>query len=188
MKMILLVITVACALVGLAPRVYGQQPQLARLTPTIQAAFVAGSTAGAKSTSLTISVTGQAHIFTAADFAALPHQTVTFHNVHTKADETYSGVPLTDLLAKYGAPIGDKLRGKGLSEYIVATGADGYKAVLSLAETDPSFHPGEVIVADSMDGKPLDAANGPFKLVVTDDKRPARCVHSLISIELRAAD
>ncbi len=125
---------------------------------------------------------------TAADLKALPQKTVTFHNVHTKADETYSGVPLTDLLAKYGAPTGDKLRGKALSEYVIAIGSDGYKAVLALAETDPSFHPGDVIVADSMDGKPLDAANGPFKLVVTEDKRPARCVHKLVSIELRTAD
>ena len=99
---------------------------------------------------------------TPADLKALPQKTVTFHNVHTKADETYSGVPLTDLLAKYGAPTGDKLRGKGLSDYIVATGSDGYKAVLALAETDPSFHPGDVIVADTMDGKPIGDKDGPF--------------------------
>jgi hypothetical protein len=122
------------------------------------------------------------------DFAKLPQKTVTFHNVHTNADETYSGVPLTDLLAKYGAPTGDKLRGKGLSDYIVATGSDGYKAVLSLAETDPAFHSGDVIVADTIDGKPIVDKEGPFKLVVTEDKRPARCVHNLVSIELRTAD
>jgi hypothetical protein len=123
-----------------------------------------------------------------ADFKARPHKTVTAHNSHTNSDETYSGVPLTDLLAKYGAPTGKDLHGKPLSDYIVATGSDGYKAVLSLAETDASFHPGDVIVADSMNGKPLDEKEGPFKLVVSEDKRPARCVHNLVSIELRAAD
>ena len=122
------------------------------------------------------------------DLKALPQKTVTFHNVHTKADETYSGVPLTDLLAKYGAPTGDKLRGKGLSDYIVATGSDGYKAVLSLAETDPSFHPGDVIIADTMDGKPIGDKDGPLRLVVTEDKRPARSVHNLVSIEVKAAE
>ena len=35
--------------------------------------------------------------WTAATLAALPHTTVTVHNEHTKADETYSGVPLIDL-------------------------------------------------------------------------------------------
>ncbi len=137
---------------------------------------------------LQIIVNGQKTALTSAEFKALPHKTVTFHNVHTKADETYSGVPLIDLLAKYGAPTGDKLRGKALSDYVVVAGADGYKAVLALAETDPSFHPGDVIVADTMDAKPLDAKTGPFRLVVTEDKRPARSVHNLVSIELRTAE
>lgn len=136
-----------------------------------------GTSAAADTGVLRISVTtGHPGTLSTADLKTLPQKTVTYHNVHTKADETYTGVLLTDPLAKYGAPTGDKLRGKGLSEYIVVPGADGYKAVLSLAETDPSFHPGEVIVADTMDGKPLDA-DGPFKLVVTED-RPACTVCS----------
>lgn len=123
----------------------------------------------------------------ATELKALPHITVTFHNTHTNADEIYSGVRLADLLAKLGAPLGDALRGKALADYVVATGADGYKSVLALGEIDSSFHPGDVIVADAIDGKPLDAHNGPFKLVVTEDKRPARSVRNLISIELRSA-
>jgi DMSO/TMAO reductase YedYZ molybdopterin-dependent catalytic subunit len=124
----------------------------------------------------------------AADLRGMPHKTLTYHNAHSNADEAYSGVPLTDLLASHGIPTGDKLRGQALSDYIVATGADGYKAVLSLAETDPSFHPGDVIIADTMDGKPINAKDGPFRLVVTEDKRPARSVHNLVSIEVRVAE
>ena len=124
---------------------------------------------------------------TAADLKALPHTSVTFHNAHTNTDETYSGVRLADLLAKMGAPLGADLRGKALSDYVVASGADGYKAVLALGEVDPSFHPGEVVVADTMDGKPLDAHTGPFKLVVTEDRRPARSVRNLVALELKSA-
>ncbi len=126
--------------------------------------------------------------FQPSDIKALPHHTVTVHNPHANADETYSGVPLMDLLAKEGVPHGHDLRGKALSDYIVATGSDGYKAVLALAEVDPEFHPGEVLVADQMDGKPLDAKTGPFRLVVTEDKRPARSVHNLVSIEVKQAE
>jgi hypothetical protein len=117
---------------------------------------------------------------------ALPHITVTVHNPHANAEETYSGVRLADLLAKVGAPIGSELRGKALANYVVATGSDGYQAVLALGEVDPGFHPGEVIVADSMDGKALDAHSGPFKLVVTEDKRPARSVRNLTNIEVKS--
>lgn len=139
--------------------------------------------------SLRISIgTDHAKTIDLAALKAMPQKIVTFHNVHTSADETYSGVPLIDLLASLGVPRGKDLHGKGLSEYIMATGSDGYKAVLALAEVDPAFHPGDVIVADSMDGKPLDAKNGPFKLVVTEDKRPARSVHNLVSIEVKTAE
>ena len=126
-------------------------------------------------------------IFTPAEFKQLPHTTVTVHNEHTKADETYSGVRVADLLAKMDAPLGNKLRGAALSAYLVATGSDNYVAVIALAEADPSFHPGDVIVADAMNGQQLDVKSGPFKLVVTEDKRPARWVRNLVSLELKSA-
>ena len=127
-------------------------------------------------------------VLSSADVKAAPHITVTIHNSHTNADETYSGVRLSDLLTRLGSPLGSELRGKALANYIVAAGSDGYKAVLALGEVDPSFHPGEVLVADTMDGKPLDAHSGPFKLVVTEDKRPARSVRNLVSIEWKEAN
>jgi len=121
------------------------------------------------------------------DLKAMPRTTVTVHNEHAKADETYVGVRVADVLAKIGAPLGMNLRGAALSGYIVATGSDGYVAVLALAEVDPTFHSGEVLVADTMNAAPLDAKSGPFKLVVTEDKRPARWVRNLVTIELKSA-
>ena len=125
---------------------------------------------------------------TAADLKALPHVSAGIHNPHTNADESYSGVRLSDLLAKMDAPLGTELHGFALASYIVATGSDGYQAIFSLAEVDPSFHPGEILVADTMNGAPLDATTGPFRLVVTEDKRPARSVRNLVEIELKSAD
>ncbi len=121
------------------------------------------------------------------DLRAKPHTTIVVHDAHTNQDETYSGVLLIELLKQVGVPTGHDVRGKALSQYIVATGSDGYKAVLALAEVEPDFHPGEVIVADALDGKPLDAKTGPFRLVVSEDKRPARSVRNLVSIELGSA-
>lgn len=139
-------------------------------------------------TALKIQNGSQQNSFSQTTLQSLPHKTVTVHNPHTNADETYSGVPLIELLKQVGAPTGHDVHGKALSEYVVATGSDGYQAVLALAEVEPDFHPGDVLVADTMDGKPLDAKSGPFKLVVTEDKRPARSVHNLVSIELKTAE
>jgi len=122
------------------------------------------------------------------DLKSMPRSTVAVHNEHSKADETYSGVRLADVLAKMAAPLGKDLRGAALSGYLVATGSDGYVAVLALAEVDPTFHSGEVLVADTMNGAPLDGKSGPFKLVVTEDKRPARWVRNLVSIALKSAN
>jgi hypothetical protein len=125
---------------------------------------------------------------TAADFKAKAHSTITVHNAHSNEDENYSGVPLSALFAELGAPLGKDLRGAALATYLVATGSDGYRALFALAEIDPSIHPADIVVADSLNGKPLDPQTGPFRLVVTEDKRPARWVRNLVSIELRAVE
>jgi hypothetical protein len=158
------------------------------LAALILAVASASAYAQQSAEALKIIVNGQTQSISSADLKTLPHHTVTVHNPHANADETYSGVALIDLLGKQGVPHGHDLRGKALSDYIIATGSDGYKAVVALAEADPDFHPGEVLVADQMDGKPLDAKTGPFRLVVTEDKRPARSVHNLVSIEVKSAE
>ena len=96
-----------------------------------------------------------------------------------------SGVRVADLLTPLGVPLGKELHGIALTNYLVATGSDGYQIVLALAEVDPSFHPGEVLIADTINSKALDEHSGPLKLVVTEDKRPARSVRNLTTIELR---
>ena len=120
-----------------------------------------------------------------AEIRALPHVDVKVHNGHANTDETYSGVPLVVLLAKVDAPLGENLRGKALTNYVVATGSDGYSVVLSLAEVDPMFHDGQIVVADSRDGHPL-TTSGPYQLIVSEDKRPARWVRNLVSIAVQS--
>ena len=87
------------------------------------------------------------------ELAALPHKSVSVFNAHSKANETYSGVPLADLLSKVGVPLGESVRGKLFMIGVVAEGMDGYGVLYSLAEVDPAIHTGDVIVADSLDGK-----------------------------------
>jgi hypothetical protein len=140
--------------------------------------------------SLDLTPSGYALFARLSGFKPLPRRLSPFNNPHTSADETYSGVRVADILTPRGAPLGKELHGIALTTYLVATGSDGYQAVFALAEVDPSFHPGEILVADTMNGKRLDEHSGPLKLVVTEDKRPARSVRSvrnLTTIELKAA-
>ncbi len=123
--------------------------------------------------------------WTVATLASLPHVTVTVHNEHTKADETYSGVPLIALLTPLG--VSDKPRGKDFRLYVVAEGSDLYEVVYGIGEVTPDVSSSTVIVADTEDGKAL-MADGPMKLVATGEKRPARWVRNLVAIKVFAAE
>jgi len=94
----------------------------------------------------------------------MPHKSVSVYNQHTKANETYSGVPLADLLGKVGVPLGENVRGKMFLIGVVAEGTDHYSVLYALAEIDPSIHSGDVIVADSIEGQKL-GKDGVFKMV-----------------------
>jgi hypothetical protein len=122
--------------------------------------------------------------WTAATLAALPHVTITVHNEHAKADQTFSGVPLTALLTRLGVP--EKPHGKDFGLYLVAEGSDGYQVVYSIGEVTPDVHDGTTLVADTLDGKPL-KENGIFQLVTTGEKRPARWVRNLVAIRVLSA-
>jgi hypothetical protein len=126
---------------------------------------------------------GKTIILSPTDLAAMPHKTVTVMNHHTNANESYSGVALSDLLAKVGAPQGSDVKGKLFMIGVVATGTDKYSVLFAIAETDPTIHTGDILVADQMNGQKLDT-DGVFKLVSTEEKRPARWVRNLSSISV----
>jgi hypothetical protein len=127
---------------------------------------------------------GKSAEWTPATLAVLQHKTITVFNEHAKANETYSGVPLIDLLTRLGVP--DKPHGEDLRLYLVAEGSDGYEAVYSVAEVNPDVHDATVIVADALEGKPL-VGDGPLKLVATGEKRPARWVRNLVAVQVLTA-
>jgi hypothetical protein len=133
---------------------------------------------------LKISFGSKTFEFTADKLAALPHTTINVYNEHEKANQSYSGVPLADLLSPLGVPA--KPRGKDFRLYIVAEGADGYQVVYSIGEITPDVHDGSVLVADQVDGKSL-GNNGLFQLVATGEKRPARWVRNLVGIRVETA-
>ena len=126
---------------------------------------------------------GQSRSLSLAELAAMPHQAVTLtDHGHT---HSYSGVPVSALTALVGAPQGEALHGKAMADLIVVSAADGYRVVLALAETDPAMRSEKVIVADRVDGAALDAHEGPLRLIVEGDRRPARSAREVQSIEVR---
>jgi len=121
-------------------------------------------------------------VLTVADLKKMPRQSISVVNPHDKKKESYEGVLLEELLHRAGVPQGEQLRGRAMATYVIAEAEDGYRVVFSLAELDSGILESEVIVADTMDGAPLVAQQGPFRLVAPHEKRPARWVRMLKSI------
>jgi len=73
-----------------------------------------------------------------------------------------------------------------LRKYVVATGTDGYQAMIAVGEIAPGFGEAPDIVAIAVDGAPL-AADGFARLVVPRDGRPGRSVANLAHLEVLTA-
>lgn len=120
---------------------------------------------------------------TKAELAQLPRTSVTVKGEGNNDEETtYEGVLLYDVLTKAGAPLGKQLMGKALASYVLAEARDGYQVVYTLTELDPTFTNNKIIVADTVNGKPLFQYQGPFRLVVPGEKKGARSIRMLDKI------
>lgn len=155
-------------------------------SPPIAAPQSAASSAG--SPALTISGDIPKPLsFSLSEFQALPHKTLKVTNPHSQREEVYDGVPLIDLLKLGGVPQGENLRGAAMSTTVYVEGADGYRVAFSLAELDPGIQDSGVILADNLDGHPLDDKLGPLRLVAPHDLRPPRWVRMVRSVRVVSA-
>ena len=134
---------------------------------------------------LKISYGKKSQEWSAEKIAGLPHETLQVTPDRTGAAQTYSGIPLMALLVEIGVP--QKPKGSDFRLYIVAEGRDGNKAVYSLGEVSPDVHDGSVLLADSLDGKPL-TEGGPIELICSGEKRTARWIRDVVSIKVAKAD
>lgn len=126
-----------------------------------------------------LTVTGDNPVtLTAADLAHMPRESVTVDEPDA-SKISYEGVPLTEVLKRAGISFGSSMRGRALAGYVLAEAHDGYQVVFSLGEIDPDLGHAHIIVADKREGKPLFDYQGPLRLVVVTDGRPARSVRML---------
>lgn len=132
---------------------------------------------------LRVTVEGQpAFTLDRAALAAMPRVDVATAAIHHQPAARWQGVALSELLRRAGAPTGESLRGGAMTTVVRVVAADHYQVAFSLGELDPSLGQAQVILADTQDGHPLQG-DGPFRLIVPGDSRPARWVRSVVAIE-----
>lgn len=106
---------------------------------------------------------------------------------HDGSTHQYSGVSLFEILTRAEAVPDNQLKGKLMTKYLLITAADNYQVVIAIPEFDPAFTDAVIILADEQDGEKLPANSGPYRLVVPKDKKQARSVMRVTSIEVKDA-
>jgi hypothetical protein len=152
--------------------------------PVLILAIVALMLDGAllQSQQLTIQTeTGKQTALTRTDIEAMPHIKVI---TQPPDNSSYDGVALKTLLEKAGVEFGHSLRGKRMASCLLVEAADGYRVVIALPEIDPDFNDKQVVLAFSQNGKPLDAKEGPFRIVIPEEKRMARWVKQVTTLKI----
>jgi len=148
-------------------------------------AFVSVFLTHAAEQSLTVTNTdGHSTTISAAQIASASRVSVSVEEHGTAAK--FEGVPLSTVLTMSGVQLGDSLRGPRMADALLVSASDGYKVAFALAEVDPAFASREIILADKRDGKPLDAREGPFRIIAPGDKRPARWIRQITDLKIIA--
>jgi len=151
----------------------------------IQARSAAVLAAQADAGAATLTVTGDVKTplsLTPADLKAMPRTRLDVNDEGRTV--VYEGVLVGEILKRAGSPAGPEMRGGAVASYVVASASDGYQVVFSLAELDPGFTSNDIIVADTLDGKPLFAYQGPLRIIAPKDSRAARSVRMLQRLEV----
>ena len=94
----------------------------------------------------------------------------------------------TELLKLVKAPLGKELRGKMLAKFVLVTAADDYRIVFALPEINPDSTTEVIVVADRRDDEPLDAKEGPYRIIAPGEKKHGRWVRQVARIAIMAAD
>ena len=166
-------IILSVGLAGLIPTLYGSGDEPAQPSSETPPLLVVASADGRVE-------------LTAERLAELPRESVSI-KVDGGATVKYEGVLVSQLLKLVDVKLGDDLRGPALARYALVEAADGYRAVFSLTELDQEVTERAVLLADRRDGQPLDAKEGPLRIVIPDEKRHARWVRQVTAIHVREA-
>jgi hypothetical protein len=128
---------------------------------------------------------------TSRDWAGLPRARLVLADTTARGRinrRQYEGVRLATLLAVYGlAPEDTAVAGAALRLFIIAEDTAGLRVVFSLAEIEPTIGGHRVLLADRLNGSPIDSGAHALWLIAPDDGRRARWLRAVRRIEVRAA-
>ncbi len=124
----------------------------------------------------------------AVELRKLPRAEIRSTDPHDPSKEiVYSGTPLVEVLKAGGLQLDSGMAGirETVTMTVLIEATDGYRVVFSWAELDPALIDRVVLLADTKDGQSLPAREGPFRIIVPGDKRPARWIRQVNAVTVR---
>jgi hypothetical protein len=125
---------------------------------------------------------GKQTVLSRADMEGLPRVRVSSGS----GGAMYEGADLRAVLEKGGVDLGASMKGKKMASCLLVEAADGYRVVIALPEIDPAFTDKQFVLAFLRDGKAMDDAEGPYRLVIPEEKRMARWVRQVKQLKIVA--
>lgn len=129
---------------------------------------------------------GTAYTFTLDDLRLLPLEEVAVEFMASGQPRrtSYRGVRLYDLI-NLGSPRIAEPRARNVLRYaVLVTATDGYQAIVSWGEFDPTLEAKPILVAFEENGQLLGEEDGMARLVVPGDGRGGRYVSNIVSLTL----
>ena len=163
--------------IGLLQKLYGYEEALSGFLAPLGIQFSPVAVSGG---------VADAGLYNLPGLTPLTTETVTYSVGGTLVSDTYTGITLQSLLDAAGGVEVTSAKNDILSKYVVATGADGYKAAFSLGEIDPRFGDQPVLVAtlDTAGQLGPKGSEGLARMVVPGDRAGGRYVSDLVDLHV----
>lgn len=116
-----------------------------------------------------------------SDLATLPRQELRATD-HGGREALYEGVALCEVLRLAGVKFVEETPGDLLRTCVTAEAEDGHAVAFALAEFDPAYTDRVILLADQRDGESILPSNGPYCLIVPDEKKQGRWVRQVRSL------
>jgi Oxidoreductase molybdopterin binding domain len=167
-------LTLHCSSLALAVAFFGLYPAISGQTASTLGTIVEGK--------LTIGLLDKSpQVVERSDIAKLTHKTIKVKGSGSRPS-IYSGVPLKEVLELAGAVFSVERKQANLGSIVVVESVDAPSAIFAMAELDSALTSKQILLADSKEGKPLAIPEGPFRIIVPDEKEPARWVKQVWAI------
>jgi DMSO/TMAO reductase YedYZ molybdopterin-dependent catalytic subunit len=130
---------------------------------------------------IVLDVLGTRRVIGPAELQTLPLASVT--TSFGGSPQVFTGIPLVGVLELAGLDSAAR-RGPGLANTVLVEATDAYRVAFGIADLDSAVTGRVLLLAFAVDGRPLPARDGPWRLVAGGDRHARRSVRQVTAVRV----